>query len=79
MQIHPIMEDFTDLDFAKAAYTTLKEYDPERLELVTLLLAEGETPEMILEKMKEMRPDYIALPEICAGAAVWIIHQKANN
>jgi predicted Fe-Mo cluster-binding NifX family protein len=74
------MEDFsTDLEFAKAAYTTLKEYDPGRLELVTLLLAEGETPEMILEKMKEMRPDYIALPEICAGAAHWIVYQKNSN
>lgn len=74
------MEDFsTDLEFAKAAYTTLKEYDPGRLELVTLLLAEGETPEMILEKMKVMRPDYIALPEICAGAAYWIVYQKNSN
>ena len=73
------MEDFTDLDFAKAAYTTLKEHDPERLHLIHLLLAEGETPETIQERMKTMRPDYIALPAMCAGAAVWIIHQKANN
>ena len=73
------MENFTDLEFAKAAYTTLKEHDPDRLHLVTMLLAEGETPETIHDRMKKMRPDYIALPAICAGAAVWIIHQKANN
>jgi hypothetical protein len=74
------MEDFpTDLKFAETAYTTLKECDPERLHLVTLLIAEGQTPEMIFERMKEMRPDYVALPAICAGAAYWIIHQKHNN
>lgn len=74
------MEDFsTDLEFAKAAYTTLKECDLERLRFIYLLITEGETPETIFERMKKMRPDYIALPAICAGAAHWIIHQKHNN
>jgi len=74
------MEDFpTDLKFAETAYTTLKECDPERLQLVCLLLAEGETPETIFERMKKMRPDYIALPAICAGAAHWIVYQKNSN
>ena len=68
-----------DLEFAELAYDALLNCDPERLQLVTMLLAEGETPETIAERMKTMRPDFVVLPEMCAGAAVWIIHQKANN
>jgi hypothetical protein len=73
------MEFPIDLRFAEAAYTTLKECDPGRLKLVTLLISEGETPQTIFERMTEKKPDYVALPMLCAGAAHWIIYQKNSN
>ena len=74
------MEDHVkDLEFAELAYDALLNCDPDRLQLVAMLLAEGETPETIHERMKKMRPDFAVLPEMCAGAAQWMIHQKANN
>ncbi len=73
------MDFSTDLEFAKAAYTTLKECDPERLHLLYLLLAEGETPDSIFQKMTEKKPEYTALPAICGAAAYWIVNQKNSN
>lgn len=74
------MENFsTPPNFAQIAYNSLLKYEAERLHLICLLIAEGQTPQNIHDRIKAANPDEVAFPVLCAAAAQFIIDQKADN